>query len=143
MKRVLVALDGSAAQAEVLAAAIVLARSQGSRLVLFHAVSMPTALPQEALSVAPDQVPDLLSKRAEAELTRLAETVPATLLESARVEVGSPWHAVVNAADRDAVDLIVIGAHGHGGIDRLLGTTAAKIVDHAKCSVLVVRGAHV
>ncbi|MCU1281826.1 MAG: hypothetical protein JWM53_5372, partial [bacterium] len=27
----------------------------------------------------------------------------------------------------------------YGGLDRLLGTTAAKIVDHAPCSVYVVR----
>jgi nucleotide-binding universal stress UspA family protein len=36
-------------------------------------------------------------------------------------------------------DLIVIGSHGYAGFDRLLGTTAAKVVNHAHCSVLVVR----
>lgn len=34
---------------------------------------------------------------------------------------------------------IVIGSHGHGGIDRVLGTTAAKLVNHADRNVLVVR----
>ena len=38
-------------------------------------------------------------------------------------------------------DLIVIGSHGYSGIDRLIGTTAAKVVNHAKQSVLVVRAA--
>jgi universal stress protein F len=36
---------------------------------------------------------------------------------------------------------VVIGSHGYGGLDRVLGTTAAKIVNHASCSVLVVREA--
>jgi nucleotide-binding universal stress UspA family protein len=35
--------------------------------------------------------------------------------------------------------LIVIGSHGYGGLDRVLGTTAARVVNHALCSVLVVR----
>jgi len=44
------------------------------------------------------------------------------------------WRAVVEAAVRERADLIVIGSHGYGGIDRLLDTTAAKIVDHANRS---------
>jgi nucleotide-binding universal stress UspA family protein len=142
MKRILVALDGSPAQDQVLETAIALARSQESRLILFHAVNVPTTLPPEALSISPDRVPLLLLTKAEAELERLAQRVPAAVLETTRAEVGMPWRTVVDAADHFAIDLVVIGAHGHGGIDRLLGTTAAKIVDHAKCSVLVARPAH-
>ena len=41
-------------------------------------------------------------------------------------------------ADAD-FDLIVIGSHGFGTIDRILGTTAAKVVNHAERNVLVVR----
>jgi nucleotide-binding universal stress UspA family protein len=37
------------------------------------------------------------------------------------------------------VDLIVIGPHGYRGLDRVLGTTAAKVVNHAARNVLVVR----
>jgi nucleotide-binding universal stress UspA family protein len=37
------------------------------------------------------------------------------------------------------VDLIVIGSHGYGALDHVLGTTAAKVVNHADRSVLVVR----
>ena len=40
----------------------------------------------------------------------------------------------------DTADLVVIGSHGYGGLDRLLGTTAAKVANRAPCSVLVVRG---
>jgi nucleotide-binding universal stress UspA family protein len=35
--------------------------------------------------------------------------------------------------------LIVIGAHGYGIVDRILGTTAGRVVNHADRSVLVVR----
>ena len=35
--------------------------------------------------------------------------------------------------------LVIIGSHGYGGIDHLLGTTAARIVNHADRPVLVFR----
>jgi universal stress protein F len=55
--------------------------------------------------------------------------------------VGVPWQAVCSAAVDEHVDLIVIGSHGYGGVDHLLGTTAAKIVNHADRPVLVWRPA--
>ena len=40
------------------------------------------------------------------------------------------------------VDLIIIGSHGRSGISRLLlGSTAERVVAHARCPVLVVKGA--
>ncbi len=36
------------------------------------------------------------------------------------------------------MDLIVLGSHGYGGIDRLLGTTAAHVANRAERNVLVV-----
>jgi nucleotide-binding universal stress UspA family protein len=55
------------------------------------------------------------------------------------VVVATPWQAVCFSAQAHEVDLIVIGSHGYGGLDRVLGTTAARVVNHALCSVLVVR----
>jgi nucleotide-binding universal stress UspA family protein len=87
-------------------------------------------------------VPALLIGRAEAALGKLAARAPAGTIAAVRVEVGTPWRTIVDAAARESAELIVIGSHGFGGLDRLLGTTAAKVVDHAKCSVLVARPAH-
>lgn len=139
MKKILVAVDGSASAERVLATAVELARGSAGRLILLRAVSVPTELPLEALAIAPVDVPQLLLERAKTDLARLAQLVPPDVLDSFRAEVGTPWRTVVEAAARDRVDLIVIGSHGYSGLDRLLGTTAAKIVDHAACSVLVAR----
>ena len=54
-----------------------------------------------------------------------------------------PWQGICEAARRVGADLIVIGSHGYGGLDRLLGTTAAKVVNHARVSVMVVKEATV
>jgi nucleotide-binding universal stress UspA family protein len=139
VKRILVGLDGSPSEGAVLAAAVKLATQLGGKLVLFHAVNLPMALPPEALAVAPDQVGVLLAKEAERHLQSLAGRVPAGVIERIQVELGVPWRAVCELAKKDGADLVVVGSHGYGGIDRLIGTTAAKIVNHAHCSVLVER----
>ncbi len=62
-----------------------------------------------------------------------------------RVEVkvltGTPWHEIVEMARRDvAIDLIVLGTHGHTGLKHvLLGSVAERVVRHAPCPVLIER----
>jgi len=53
--------------------------------------------------------------------------------------MGTAWDAICRVAQEEAVDLIVIGSHGYGALDRFIGTTAAKVVNHADRSVLIVR----
>jgi universal stress protein F len=139
MERLLVALDGSDRAPRVLAAAVDLARRTGARLHLYRAVSLPAELPTLALSMSPSEVAELLQRLAAEELRALARAVPPDLLAGQQVSLAIPWHGVCEAAHRARADLIIIGSHGYGGLDRLLGTTAAKIVNHAEPSVLVVK----
>ena len=141
MKRILVGLDGSPSERSVLDTAVKLARSLGGKLVLFRAVTLPLELPPRALALPPDDVAVLLGETAREHLDELARALPAAVVERTQVATGVPWRAVCDAAREDRADLIVVGSHGYGGIDRLIGTTAAKIVNHAHCSVLVARGA--
>ena len=54
---------------------------------------------------------------------------------------GIPEDAIVEAANREEVDLIVMGTHGRHGAARLfLGSVAERVVATASCSVLTVRG---
>ena len=55
------------------------------------------------------------------------------------MHVGIPWDTICSVAKEEDVDLIVIGSHGYDILDRIVGTTAAKVVNHADRSVLVVR----
>jgi nucleotide-binding universal stress UspA family protein len=54
---------------------------------------------------------------------------------------GRPATAIVDEAKAMKADLVVVGSRGHGTIATMvLGSTAAEIVDHAPCPVLVARG---
>ena len=141
MKKLLVCVDGSIREKDVLGAAIGLARKCGAKLLLFRSIGVPADLPPAALSISIDEVPVLLQRQAEAALTELAKTVPPELYAGLRVSIGIPWPSIERAAAEEDVDVIVIGSHGYNGLDRVLGTTAAKVVNHADRSVLVVRDA--
>ena len=57
-----------------------------------------------------------------------------------QIIVGNPRHEILNVADSEAVDLIVIGTHGRRGFSRILhGSVAEAVVRHAPCSVLSVK----
>lgn len=141
MKKILVGLDGSPRQAALLASACRLAQSTGAKLVLFRAVSLPTELPPEAYLMPPDEITRVLERRAQVSLDEATADLPPSLVDSKRIAIGSPWQSICRAAQDCDVDVIVIGSHGYDTVDRILGTTAAKVVNHADRSVLVVRAA--
>jgi len=139
MKRILVALDSSPRAPVVLAAAAGLAELVGAKLIMFRAVGIPPEMPRELLSLTDAKLEDLLLQSARADLERLAKTVPPAQLEKIMATFATPWDGICRTARDQAVDLVVIGSHGYHGMDRLLGTTASKVVNHADRNVLVVR----
>jgi nucleotide-binding universal stress UspA family protein len=55
------------------------------------------------------------------------------------LKVGDVIEEILNVAEAEKVDLIVIGTHGRKGVSRfLLGSTTEKLVRSAKCPVLTV-----
>jgi len=58
------------------------------------------------------------------------------------VPSGSPSHKITTVATEKSADLIVVGTHGRRGLQRLLGSTANSVINHAACDVLTVRLPH-
>jgi universal stress protein F len=140
MKKILVALDGSPRSQGVLDASLALTKLTGAKLLLFRGIGIPPTMPPHVWALQEGSLFDMLRHDADAYLASAASQVPSELLVGTRVAIGSPWQAICDAARGEKVDLIVIGSHGYSAVDRLLGTTAAKVVNHADRSVLVVRG---
>jgi nucleotide-binding universal stress UspA family protein len=56
-----------------------------------------------------------------------------------RVEVGAPADKILDVAQKEQVDLIIMGVHGRKGLDRaIFGSVADKVVQGAPCPVLTV-----
>ena len=139
MKRILVALDGSPRAPKVLEAAARLAELTGGKLVLYRAITVSPDLPREAFVETNRRLEDILIANAREDLTRVAADVRPELVDKTVIALAIPWDGICRAARECEADLIVIGSHGYGGLDRILGTTAGKVVNHADRNVLVVR----
>lgn len=55
------------------------------------------------------------------------------------VRVGSPAREIMDVAEKEGADLIIIASHRPDFTNYLIGATADRVVRHAKCSVLVDR----
>jgi nucleotide-binding universal stress UspA family protein len=141
---ILAGADVSVPSDQAIDRAAALALKHGAKLIIVHA--------QAAEGAVDDATHDVVQQ--------LGEVTAAMKLEIARrlderlramralgvdaevlVPVGAPGEVVAQIARERAVELIVVGTHGHTGISRfLLGSVATAILRHAPCDVLVTRG---
>ena len=64
---------------------------------------------------------------------------PGFIISTAAIE-GSPKNIILDEAEKFGANLIVVGSHGYGALDRfLLGSVSQSVALHAKCSVEIVR----
>lgn len=54
-------------------------------------------------------------------------------------ESGRPVEKIIELAERETADLLVLGSHGRHGLGLLLGSTASGVLHRAPCDVLTVR----
>ncbi len=52
---------------------------------------------------------------------------------------GAPKQEIVQFAEQERVDLIVVGSHGRHGLSLLLGSTANSVLHYATCDVMAIR----
>ena len=143
MNVIVVGLDGSPRSPTVLRAALALAGKQGAKLYFVRAVPVPVGLPPDAYAMAADLLPEHLRAYAQTALDAEVREVPTALREGVEARLGTPWQVLCDAAIEKHADVVVVGTHGYNWVDRVVGTTAARVVNHAPCSVYVVREASV
>jgi len=84
-----------------------------------------------------DQVRERREQQAQVLVERgRAEGVDVSFL----VWTGDPGDMIVEAAEAERVDMVLVGSHGRGAVGRFfLGSVSEHVVRHAPCPVLVVR----
>jgi nucleotide-binding universal stress UspA family protein len=139
--RIVCAIDFSESSELALCHAISLTRESRGTLVLLHAIEV---LPLY-YDFSPPVAIDLDAWRDDA-LRRLRGMVTADMRQVCEVcEVvvhGKPYREIVALARTLNADLIVMGVHGRGPVDRFFfGSTANHVVRQAECAVMTVRAA--
>jgi nucleotide-binding universal stress UspA family protein len=102
-------------------------------ITLLHVVEH---IPAYAISYLPADYLDEARKAIKIELGELAATVPGA---HGVVIEGHSGRSILDWADTNKPDLIIIASHRPGMQDLLLGSTASQVVRHAACAVHVVR----
>lgn len=141
IRNVLVATDLSEASEPVVAAAAAIAAHAGAVLHLVHAFEFE--LMPYVPEVREPTLYDLRHRDAEERLTAQAERlVPAQVrLGKHRLLSDRPHRAILEVAEEVEPDLIVIGPHREAPIaDRILGSTADRVLRTASAPCLIVRG---
>jgi nucleotide-binding universal stress UspA family protein len=135
---ILAAIDGSKAGHIVFRTAAKMAQELQAQLFLVHVLSVPPEIPPAA-HADPDRVEETLEGVTRVSLRALMNEAPAVGFGPPIVVEGEPWRGILDVARDLGVDLIVVGSHRYHGLDRVLGTVATKVVNHADRNVLVVR----
>jgi nucleotide-binding universal stress UspA family protein len=141
-KRILCAVDFSAASLAALAYALSLAEEADAQLTMLNAIELPPEL------INPPQPPDFNIEAARSELeaerlTRLRALIPEharryCAVETAVVEGGASRQILRVAGEQEA-DLIVLGVHGRNRLDlAVFGSNSNDVIRRAHCPVLIV-----
>lgn len=129
-------LEEPSSWSKAVPAALALARCFSARVTLATVVEDKVAALEAQWSSIGYR--DLLST-ARARLGTLADDLREGLAVETRVGTGSICGGLLSLADEVEADLIVLASHRPAMKDWLIGANAARIVRHARCSVLVVR----
>ena len=150
VEKILVPLDGSDHADKALDAALDLAEAYSAEIFLLSVVHVPpSAYAAPPLSAKTSFLTSIRNyeKEIEASLKRvLSEAIekakkltPYVKISTKLVE-GNPADKIVEIANEENIDIIIMGHRGLSGIRRLvLGSVSNQVVDEASCPVLIVK----
>lgn len=136
-KKILVAVDSSEQARRSFQEAIEVTRRNDAHLDILI-VADTNYLGAEPYAV--DHVVKQSNKAASLVMESLEEIIPDDISYTKTIEEGNPKVKIVDFAENEKIDLILMGATGTGAFSRLLlGSTTAYVVNNAPCNVMVVR----
>lgn len=142
-KKILVAVDGSESSDKAFEEAMDTAKRNDSILEIVFVINL---MDLETFSFAYSRaIPNYLEderKLVETELTKKLDLAKENGIEDVKIfaDIAEPKNRIVELAEEEKVDLVIMGATGKGAIKRaLVGSTTSYVVNHAPCNVLVVK----
>jgi nucleotide-binding universal stress UspA family protein len=124
--------------------ALTLAEETDARLILLHVVELLVGGPQlrEASHFSVPEYQRYLEEDARARLkSAVPEEARVWCTPEERVVSGKAYRGILDVAEQEKADIIVMGVHGRGALNRrLFGSTTHHVVREARCPVLTLRG---
>lgn len=139
-RHILVAIDFSETASRALDYALALAHSFHSKLTMLHVVEPPVSSPNPLLAPsAAEEAHEALLVGARDRLRKFKQrSISHGVAAEILVRMGRAQSDIADTARALGVDLIVLGTHGNGVKQSLLGGTAERVLRHSACPVLTV-----
>lgn len=137
-EKILVPTDGTPEMAPVIDRASEFAALNGATVHFVYAVT-PSSFVSLPMETSWEGVETMLKERGETALREARERCSAERIEISLLE-GPPGREIVDYAEQNSCDLIVMGTHGRGGLNRLLlGSVAERVIRSATVPVMTIR----
>ena len=137
IKNVLVPVDGSEGADRAIEQAIMIAKMCDAKINFLYVANINQLAINAVLS---DAILDSVTKAGNVILERAMEMVPEGILKESFSDTGAPAVVVLDFAETNDIDLIVMGSRGLGVVKGvLLGSVSQYVVEQSKCPVLVVK----
>jgi nucleotide-binding universal stress UspA family protein len=145
IKRILVPVDFSKPSLQALEYAIAFGEPFAADFLVLFALDPASFTPPVSpfgMEVDTGRVFEELQRSARDQLTRLEANLKRRGVSvRTLLQIGTPYQAIVAAAKKLRMDLIIMATHGRTGLSHvLLGSVAEKVVRSATCPVLTVHG---
>ena len=138
IRRILATHDGSKASDKAVQTAIALAQQFRASLTVISVI--PELYLTELVEMDRVRILDTLTADAKKTLERMKTKAAGVPSLKTVIKYGRPAEEILAAAAKIKADLIVTGSHGRHGAEKFfLGSVSSKVVDHAACSVFVVK----
>lgn len=140
-RNIVIATDGSEYSKRAISYGIELAKISGATVHALYVVDTTSSISQ-SWTVGKGSIYEILKKEGEKAISEVKEREEASGVEvkEALLE-GHPSNEIIDFAENNNIDLIVMGTLGKTGLDRfMMGSVAEKVVRGSKVPVLVVRG---
>lgn len=137
VKRILVPVDGSDSSDRAIDQAIYLAEICAAKVDFLYVANINQLAINACLS---DAILEAVTKAGNVILDRAMEKVPEGVKAEGFSETGSPAVVILDFANTEESDLIIMGSRGLGVVKGvLLGSVSQHLVEQAKCPVMVVK----
>ena len=141
LRKILIATDGSETAEKAADFGVQIAGLSGAKVYAVYVIDTTPYYSIPLDQIWSKEVYEQLEQMGNEITSNVEKTAKAAGLEAESIVLkGDPAQRIVNFAEEQNVDMIVVGSHGIGGFERLvIGSVSEKVVRHAKIPVLVFR----
>ncbi|MEN2994373.1 MAG: universal stress protein [Thermodesulfovibrio sp.] len=139
MKKILVCIDGSEISERIIGKAIEKAKKEDTKILVLYVVE--DFCPIGLTELDCNTIRDILFKEANKIMDSAVNSFKSQGIEvSSLIKEGRPADVIVEVAEKEKVDEILIGSHGRHSVKKFFhGSVSSRVVEAAPCPVTVIK----